>query len=87
MPDLEARVRTLERFVFEDLPGLVATVAADHCAGRMRYRGVFESGTAYQRGDVVTKAGSLWCCMADTVAPPGSCQDWRLAVKSGQVRR
>lgn len=48
------------------------------------YRGVFESGTEYQRGDVVSKSGSSWHCNAEsTKAIPGESKDWQLMVKRG----
>jgi hypothetical protein len=51
----------------------------------MLYRGVFAQGKLYERGDVVTWAGSLWHCNADTTTRPGDgAPTWTLAVKRGR---
>ncbi len=48
-------------------------------------RGVFKSGTVYERGDGVTFGGSFWIAQKQTEAKPGDGnQDWRLAVKRGR---
>jgi hypothetical protein len=47
------------------------------------YRGVWKSGR-YQKGDVVTYAGSSWVALADTEETPGKSSDWQLAVKKGK---
>ncbi len=50
------------------------------------YRGVWREGD-YQRGDMVTWAGSLWHCDAEkSTAKPGG-EDWTLAVKKGRDGR
>jgi integrin beta 3 len=55
----------------------------------MIYRGVFESGRDYARGDTVTLNGSLYHCnVAATVARPGDgSADWTLSVKHGRDGR
>jgi len=51
----------------------------------MIYRGVYIQGTMYERGDVVTWAGSLWHANADTTMRPGDGSPaWTLAVKRGR---
>ena len=50
------------------------------------YRGVFVEGDTYDKGDLVTWAGSLWHCNADTTDKPGG-DDWTLAVKKGRDGR
>lgn len=51
----------------------------------MIYRGVFRDGDAYERGDTVTWAGSLWHCNIPTKDRPGESSDaWTLAVKRGR---
>lgn len=51
----------------------------------MIYRGVFKDGDAYERGDTVTWAGSLWHCDLPTKDRPGEGSDaWTLAVKRGR---
>lgn len=49
------------------------------------YRGVYREGGKYERGDLVTWAGSLWHCEKDTDEKPGDGSEcWRLAVKRGR---
>lgn len=50
----------------------------------MTYRGVFNEGQAYVRGDVVTSGGSMWHCdAARTTEKPGTGKSWTLSVKRG----
>ncbi len=55
------------------------------------YRGVFEEGQSYVKGDVVTYAGSAWIAKAPTTAKPGLAEEssraWQLAVKAGRDGR
>jgi hypothetical protein len=53
----------------------------------MIYRGVFEPGRSYARGDTVTLNGSLYHCNTPTEARPGDGADWTLAVKHGRDGR
>ena len=55
----------------------------------MIYRGVFEPGRDWARGDTVTLNGSMYHCnMAETAARPGDgSADWTLAVKHGRDGR
>lgn len=49
------------------------------------YRDVYEEGASYLKGDMVTWAGSLWHCNADTSDKPGmGNKNWRLAAKRGR---
>lgn len=52
------------------------------------YRGVFEQGKAYQRGDMVTWGGSTWHAKDATTAKPGELgaesRAWQMAVKEGR---
>jgi hypothetical protein len=51
----------------------------------MLYRGVYVPGKLYDRGDVVTWAGSLWHANAETTTRPGDgAPAWTLAVKRGR---
>ena len=51
----------------------------------MLYRGVYVPGRLYDRGDVVTWAGSLWHANAETTTRPGDgAPAWTLAVKRGR---
>jgi integrin beta 3 len=48
-------------------------------------RGQYRAGAAYQWGDVVTYAGSLWVAKADTDARPAEGDGpWRLMVRRGE---
>lgn len=55
----------------------------------MIYRGVFETGRSYARGDTVTRNGSMYHCnVAATAAQPGDgSADWTLTVKHGRDGR
>jgi hypothetical protein len=49
------------------------------------YKDVYESGTEYVRGDLVTDDGSLWLCKAETTTDrPGRSAAWRLICKRGK---
>lgn len=50
----------------------------------MIYRGVFKDGGAYLPGDMVTWAGSLWHCDAETAEKPDNSAAWTLAAKRGR---
>jgi hypothetical protein len=52
----------------------------------VEYRGIFQRGTTYARGTLVTQKGGLWLALATTTTPPGSdAMQWRLIVKSGHA--
>lgn len=55
----------------------------------MIYRGVYEAGREYERGDTVTWGGSLWHCDARTTTakPDSSEKHWTLAAKKGRDGR
>jgi hypothetical protein len=49
------------------------------------YRGVYQDGKAYERGDAVTWAGSEWHCNEPTSTKPGDgLKAWTLKVKRGR---
>lgn len=48
------------------------------------YRGVYVEAKAYDPGDTVTWAGSLWHCNAPTSEKPGGGSDWTLCAKKGR---
>jgi collagen type III alpha len=51
-------------------------------------RGVYVAGTAYEKGDGVTWAGSFWIAQDATDEKPGEGRTkWRLAVKAGREGR
>ncbi|YBV97102.1 hypothetical protein M1D80_09460 [Phyllobacteriaceae bacterium JZ32] len=47
-------------------------------------RGVYKADTAYEAGDVVTWAGSMWIAQESTTEKPDAGKSWRLAVKRGR---
>lgn len=47
-------------------------------------RGAYQEGEAYQKGDEVTYAGSLWRAVEDTTDRPTGSDKWRLAVRRGR---
>jgi hypothetical protein len=52
------------------------------------YRGVFEAGRTYEKGDSVTFGGSQWIARDETDAKPGvGATPWQLAVKAGRDGR
>jgi hypothetical protein len=52
------------------------------------YRGVFESGRPYEKGDLVTWGGCVWHCNGATTTRPGTgAPEWTLAVKAGRDGR
>jgi hypothetical protein len=55
----------------------------------MIYRGVFEAGRDYARGDTVTRNGSMYHCNvpATAAAPGDGSADWTLTVKHGRDGR
>lgn len=48
------------------------------------YRGVWSEGKTYDRGDMVTWAGSVWHCDKDGQAGKPEGEGWTLAVKRGR---
>lgn len=47
------------------------------------YRGIWKQGS-YERGDMVTRDGSMWHCNVQTTeAMPGTSPDWQMAVRRG----
>lgn len=51
----------------------------------LTYCGVYVDGKSYERGDVVTWAGSTWHCHDTTTTRPGEgSKSWQLMVKRGR---
>ena len=49
------------------------------------HRGIWSEKTEYTRGDFVTRDGSIWQCLSDSVGDkPGFSKAWRLVVKRGK---
>jgi integrin beta 3 len=46
------------------------------------YREIYRQGERYDRDDMVTFGGSVWCALRDTDSKPGRDDSWRLAVKA-----
>jgi hypothetical protein len=55
--------------------------------GYVTYAGVWDEGTDYVRGAMVTHGGSAWVALtpAEKGLRPGKAPVWRLAVKSGEA--
>jgi hypothetical protein len=54
----------------------------------MLYQGVYTESTTYEKGDVVTWAGSTWHCHEPTTMKPGDgSASWKLMVKRGRDGR
>jgi hypothetical protein len=53
-----------------------------HVLATMIYRGPYEHGMQYARGDVVTYGGSMFVAKRETAIKPET-DDWQLAVKKG----
>ncbi len=50
------------------------------------WQGVFASGKRYRPGNLVTKSGSLWIAIGETVATPGNDPNWKLVCKAGAAK-
>ena len=48
------------------------------------YKGVYEEGREYSKGQMVTRHGSIFHCNRTTRQRPAECDDWTLAVKAGR---
>ena len=71
-------------------PGRDGADGKDGEPGRpgLRYLGVYETGKAYDTGDMVTFAGGAWHCNAATDTRPGDGSTvWTLMVKRGRDGR
>ena len=67
---------------------LKAEIAELRAAPRgLLYRGVYEDGATYHKGNFVTRSGSVWHCQADAgvrgIAPGSNHPAWASAVKRG----
>jgi len=54
----------------------------------VKYHGVYESGSVYGKGDIVTHKGTIWYCKeSSATGEPGRSDGWQLMVKSaGRTR-
>lgn len=65
-------------------PGPAGKDGADGTPG-LAFRGVYLDGQVYERGQLVTWAGSSWHCNATTTTKPGDgSKAWTLMVKRGR---
>jgi hypothetical protein len=65
-------------------PGPAGKDGADGTPG-LAFRGVYVDGQVYERGELVTHAGSSWHCNAPTTTKPGEgSKAWTLMVKRGR---
>jgi hypothetical protein len=68
-------------------PGPPGKDGADGTPG-LSYEGVYQDGKGYERGHLVTWAGSSWHCNTATSSKPGDgSPDWTLMVKRGRDGR
>lgn len=65
-------------------PGKDGLDGKDGLAG-LSFEGVYQEGQSYEKGHLVTWAGSSWHCNAATTTKPGDgSKDWTLMVKRGR---
>jgi hypothetical protein len=68
-------------------PGKDGVDGKDGLAG-LSFEGVYQEGQSYEKGHLVTWAGSSWHCNAPTTTKPGDgSKDWTLMVKRGRDGR
>jgi hypothetical protein len=66
---------------------LAARLEALEARPAMIYRGLYDAGRAYSKGDCVTDRGSVWYCSAESISsvrPGDGSLAWVLAVKRGR---
>lgn len=88
MASLRERVAVLEvRPVTPGPIGEPGPPGKDGTAG-LSFEGVYQEGQTYEKGHLVTWAGSSWHCNATTTTKPGDgSKDWQLMVKRGRDGR
>lgn len=60
--------------------------ALEAAESQKTFKGVYESGVAYRKHNIVAHGGSMWVATADpTGSPPGN--GWTLGVKRGRDAR
>jgi hypothetical protein len=80
--DVRERVAALETRAL--VPGPPGPAGADGAPG-LEWRGVFADGQTYDRGQLVTWAGSTWHANETTTTKPGDgAKAWTLMVKRGR---
>lgn len=85
--DLEVEFDGERSFTFKFVQGERVKAFGPFKVPATIYRGVYQHGKSYERGDSVTFGGASWIAMADTDARPGGAEaesrSWQLAVKKG----
>ncbi len=76
------------------LPERIKAVEDSHLTLEMgqrdvpRFRGSYQRGKRYERGEWVVSGGSTWACTKDTTEPPGDHTDgWIIAARRGREAR
>lgn len=74
----------LQEWTFQQMNAVGERLAALEATG-IKFSGVWQRATGYQRGCVVTHQGSAWCAVRDHEEPeePGKSDCWQLMVKRG----
>lgn len=84
LEDFDSEVRDGGRTLVLKFVAGDITHSVEHQLDTMIYRGVWAPG-AYERGDTVTWARSLWHCNGQTSEQPGEGRsDWTLAARAGR---
>ena len=81
--DLQCEFDGERRFTFKAVNGDRVMELGSFTVPAQIYRGVYETGKSYARGDTATWAGSTWHANTTTTAKPGTNGDWTLMVKRG----
>jgi hypothetical protein len=74
--EIDARAPSFERVA--RLEARVAELEQQKTA----YRGVWNDGDTYSRGDITTDRGTIWFCHEATSDRPGQSSSWQLMVKN-----
>lgn len=74
---------------FEAIESSIQAVKDALGDSRLAYRGIWQPGASYQRGDCATDRGSVWYSVSDEnrTRPGAENQQWTLMVKSGRDGR
>jgi hypothetical protein len=79
---VEKRAADLESRAVQRIEKLESRVAELEKQKTAAYRGVWNEGTEYRCGELVTHAGGLWHAWRSTTARPGTSDDWQLTAKT-----
>jgi hypothetical protein len=78
---LRCLVARIDADLAEKLDALESRIRSIEDRG-LKYCGVYQRASTYQRGDVTTHKGALWICLQPTFETPGASDSWQLAVKA-----